>query len=272
MIIAASTHNAKDPFPVWLKDIVSLGFRYIDVEYLKVPDAPRGLRDIVKLTELKGIEPEDVATIKEFRSRKFLEVVGIEAGALAMESPDSLAKTERRVREVVDLASNLGADIVSFTPSVFNHGKVSFAALTEACSRLCHHAEHKAVKLALENGEQGSKKLLRTPEQILSVIAQVGSPNLGVCLDVAAAATQDFNVAQFASKLAEHTFIVHINDVTRDLRFKNLIVGLGDLELAPLFNMFKGRKIPFVIEIFSGYGAIDVFLCKRQIERVASLN
>lgn len=52
------------------------------------------------------------------------------------------------------------------------------------------------------------------------------------------------------------------------MRFKDIIVGLGDLDFPAFLKLLKDRDIPFIIEVFSGYGAIDVYLCKRQVERL----
>jgi len=268
MQIAASTHNAKHPLAAWLKDLLSLGIDILEIEYVKVPEAVRRSPRRVRVKRVERIKPEDLETIREFLRRRMIRVVGIEAGALAFDDPQQLSATERRIRRVIDLAYELNAGIVSFTPSLFSRGTVPLEAMAAPCTRLVHYAEARKLHLALENGEKGSDKLLKTPTELSSLLRLVGSPNLGVCLDVSAAATYEFDVARFASALLPQVLIVHINDITRDLRFKNIIVGLGDIEFPPFLRLFKGTDVPFVIEIFSGYGAIDVFLCKKQIERL----
>ncbi|MBS7627632.1 sugar phosphate isomerase/epimerase, partial [Candidatus Bathyarchaeota archaeon] len=175
---------------------------------------------------------------------------------------------EKRVRNAINLARELGGPTVSFTPFSMNKRASKMEEMVELCTKLCEYGEDTGIKLALENGERGSPKLLKSPGELLTIISKVNHKNLGVCLDLAAAATYDFNVARYASKILDHVLILHVNDITEDLRFKNIIVGLGDLDFPSILKLFKGRDIPMVIEIFSGYGAIDLFLCKRQIERI----
>lgn len=268
MGIAASTHNAKRPLRVWLKDLVSLGVNLLGIEYVKVPEAVRRSPRRVHVKRVERIRSEDVAAIKDLTRRGSVRVVGIEAGALVFDDGQQLAATERRVRKVVDLAVELDAGVVSFTPSLFIHGTVPLETVAAPCGRLVRYAEARNLRLAVENAEKGSDKLIGSPDELSRLLELVGSPNLGLCLDVSAAATFDYDVARFASSLIPRVFITHVNDITRDLRFKNIIVGLGDIDFPPFLQLFKGRDVPFVIEIFSGYGAIDVYLCKKQIERM----
>ncbi|MEM3693293.1 MAG: sugar phosphate isomerase/epimerase [Candidatus Bathyarchaeia archaeon] len=264
MILAASTHNVKEPFEVWLRDLVSLGFKYLDLEFFKVPEG----------AEDKGIQrpfgfgSKELRVVKEFVERDMMRVVGIEAGALFLDGQRTLEESEKRVKNAINLARELGGPTVSFTPFSMSKRASKMEEMVELCTKLCEYGENIGIKLALENGERGSPKLLKSPEELLTIISKVNHKNLGICLDFAAAATYDFNVARYASKILDHILILHVNDITEDLRFKNIIVGLGDLDFPSILKLFKGRDIPMVIEIFSGYGAIDLFLCKRQIERI----
>ncbi len=251
-----------------MKDLLSLGLNLLEIEYVKVPEAVRRSARKVRVKRVERMRPEDVATVKEFVRRGMIRVIGIEAGALVFDDDQQLAATEMRVRGVIDLASELGAGIVSFTPSFFRNGKVPIEAMAGPCGRLTRYGEARKLRLAVENGEKGSDKLLKTADDLSSLLRLVGSPSLGICLDVSAAATCDYDITRFASSILPQVFIVHVNDITKDLRFKNIIVGLGDIDFPPFLQLFTGRDVPLVIEIFSGYGTIDVFLCKRQIERL----
>ncbi|MEM2905710.1 MAG: sugar phosphate isomerase/epimerase [Candidatus Bathyarchaeia archaeon] len=268
MEIAASTHNAKHPLGRWLKDLLSLGLDVLEIEYMKIPEAVRRSQRRLRVDRVERMKPDDIAAIREVVQKGLMRVVGVEAGALAFDDTQQLAVTERRVRRVIDLAYELKAGIVSFTPSLFRDRTVPLEAMADSCGRLTQYGEARGIRLAVENGEEGSDKLLKTPGELSSLLRLVGSPNLGVCLDVSAAATYDFDVARFASALLPQVFIVHVNDITRDLRFKNIIVGLGDIDFPPFLRLFREMSVPFVIEIFSGYGAIDIFLCRKQIEKL----
>jgi sugar phosphate isomerase/epimerase len=262
--LAASTHNMKEPFEIWLRDLVSLGFRYLDLEFFKVPEGAEDKR--IQLPFDFG--SKELKVVKEFAERGLMKVVGIEAGALFLDGKRMMEESEKRVKNAVNLAKELGGATVSFTPFCLNKRAYKMEEAAELCAKLCEYGEDLGIKLALENGERGSPKILKSPAELLNLIKEVNHKNLGICLDLAAAATYDFNVARYASKILDHIFIIHVNDITEDLRFKNIIVGLGDLDFLSILKLFKGREIPMVIEIFSGYGAIDLFLCKRQIERI----
>jgi len=264
-IIAASTHNIKKPFASWFRDIYSLGFRHLDVEFFKIVDEPHVIMD--NISKLKSIDSGVVRELKHWVENDMIKVISFEAGALFIEDDKKLRKSIARIREVISMAVSFKCPMVSITPSSFNEN-VSKEKIVEGCRALVDECESYGVKLSLENGEIGSIKVLRKPEDISYVIEKVDSPILGVCLDVAAAATINFNVMSYASKFIDYIDIIHVNDVTRDLKFKNLIVGLGDLEFNSFMSLVKKRKIPMVIEIYSGYGPVDLYLCKRQIEKI----
>ncbi|MEM2239278.1 MAG: TIM barrel protein [Candidatus Bathyarchaeia archaeon] len=264
-IIAASTHNIKKPYANWLRDIHSLGFRYIDVEFFKIVDEPYTIGD--SISRLKSIESDAVQELKNWVESSMLRVVSFEAGALFVDDDKRLRKSIARIREVISAALSFKCSMVTVTPSSFKE-VVSREDIVKGCRVLIDECESYNVKLVLENGEVGSIKILRKPEDISYVIERVDSPILGVCVDVAAAATIDFNIVSYVSRFIDHIDIIHINDVTRDLKFKNLIVGLGDLKFDPFVRLVKKYGIPMVIEIYSGYGPVDLYLCKRQIEKI----
>lgn len=264
-IIAASTHNIKKPFVGWLRDIHSLGFRHLDVEFFKIVDEPYTIGNSVG--RLKSIDGEAVQELKHWVESNMIKVVSFEAGSLLVDDDKRLRKSVARIREVISTALLFKCPIVSVTPSSFKEN-VSREDIVRSCRVLMDECGGYNVKLSLENGEVSSIKILRRPEDISYVIDKIGSPSLGICLDVAAAATIDFNIASYISQFIDYVDIIHINDVTKDLKFKNLIVGLGDLEFNPFMSIVKKHKIPLVIEIYSGYGPVDLFLCKRQIEKI----
>ncbi len=264
-IIAASTHNIKKPFAGWLRDIYSLGFRHLDVEFFKIVDEPYAIGS--NIGKLKSIDSDAVRELKHWVENHMMKVISFEAGSLLIDDDKKLRKSIARIHEVISIAVSFKCPIVSVTPSSFNEN-VSREDIVKSCRVLIDECSSYNVKLSLENGEVGSIKILRKPEDISYVIEKVDSPILGVCLDVAAAATIDFNIMSYASQFTDYIDIIHVNDVTRDLKFKNLIVGLGDLEFNSFMSLVKKRKIPMVIEIYSGYGPVDLYLCKRQIEKI----
>ncbi len=264
-VIAASTHNIKKPFAGWLRDIHSLGFRHLDVEFFKIVDEPYVIGKNVG--RLKSIDGDAVQELKHWVENNMIKVISFEAGSLLVGDDKKLRESVARIREVISIAFSFKCSIVSVTPSSFKEN-VSREDIVKSCRVLMDECSSYDVKLSLENGEVGSIKILRRPEDISYVIDKIASPSLGICLDVAAAATIDFNIASYISHFIDHVNIIHINDITKDLKFKNLIVGLGDVEFNSFMSLVKKHNIPLVIEIYSGYGPVDLYLCKRQVEKI----
>lgn len=264
-IIAASTHNIKKPFTNWLRDVYSLGFRHLDVEFFKIVDEPHTIGS--GIGKLKSIESDALYELKNWVENNTIKIVSFEAGALFVDDERRIKRSIARICEVISTALSFKCPVVTVTPSSFKEN-VSREDIVKSCKMLIDECGSYSIKLSLENGELGSIKILRRPEDIRYVLEKVDSSILGVCLDVAAAATIDFNILSYTSRFIDYVDIVHINDITKDLKFKNLIVGLGDLKLNSLISIIKKRGIPMVIEIYSGYGPVDLYLCRRQIEKI----
>lgn len=72
------------------------------------------------------------------------------------------------------------------------------------------------------------------PEQALAVLADVGSPALGLNLDISHFAVRDFDLAEVVEQLYPHTLVVEVKDHVRtEDGFDFLIPGEGDFAYVP---------------------------------------
>jgi sugar phosphate isomerase/epimerase len=217
---------------------------YLDVEGVGVSKPVA--RKIMSLfgPEIGEIDQNSLRLICEAASKGLINVVSLETYPLTFDNSSLLEASKTKIEEIIDFAKTLKAEIVSFGLANFNRKKVPWEKIVSSCSEVAHCASSRNVKVAIENGEFSSLyNLLKTPRQFKNLCEGVNSSHFGLCLDVSAAATVDFNVARFAKKVQKHVFAVHVNDMTRDLRFKNLIVGSGDIKFRPFFKLFQGRPL-----------------------------
>jgi sugar phosphate isomerase/epimerase len=261
-IIAASTHNVKRPVSDWLRTLIYFGFSYLDVECIRSPDEKGGIAD-------NRISLEEAKIIEDAVEKGLVNVVSVEAGGLFVDTSQLARRYGEMVKRMFKLARRMKAKIVSFTPASMT-GKVSWEGLIESCKSICREAELQGLTVAFENGEVGSRKIVQSVEDIRRLLDDVDQDNLGLCLDISAAATYDFNVAKIIKSILDTVRIIHVNDITADLAFKNLPIGVGDLDYESIALVLSSIKTPIVLELYSGYGPVELYLCKRKLEQLLS--
>ncbi|MCS7113019.1 MAG: sugar phosphate isomerase/epimerase family protein [Nitrososphaerota archaeon] len=261
-VIAASTHNIKRPILDWLRLLIHFGFSYLDVECVRSPDEADSIAD-------SRISLEEAKIIENAVEKGVVNVVSIEAGSLFVDTPRLARRYEEVVKKMLKLAKRLKAGIVSFTPASMSGG-TSWEGLVESCKSICSEAESYGLIVAFENGEVGSRKIIQSVEDMRRLLDEVDRDNLGLCIDISAAATYDFDVAKIIKSIVDAVKIVHINDITADLAFKNLPVGVGDLDYESIASILSGIKTPMILELYSGYGPVELYLCKRKLEQLLS--
>jgi len=261
-VIAASTHNVKRPISDWLRLLIHLGFSYLDVECIRSPDERGSMMD-------NRVSLEEVQIIERAVEKGSINVVSVEAGGLFVDTPQIASRYEEIVKRMLKLAKRLKAKIVSFTPASMT-GRVSWKSLVDSCKSICKEADTHKLTIAFENGEVGSRKIIQSVEDVRRLLEDVDQDNLGLCLDISAAATYDFDVARIMKNLIDSIEIIHINDITADLLFKNLPVGVGDLDYESIALVLSSVKAPMILELYSGYGPVELYLCKRKLEQLLS--
>lgn len=261
-IIAASTHNVKRPISDWLRLLIRFGFNYLDIECVRSPDERSSVAD-------NRINLEEARIIENAVEKGLVNVVSVEAGGLFVDTPQLARKYVEVIRTMLKLARRLKASIVSFTPASMT-GEASWEGLVESCKYICREAESYGLTVAFENGEVGSRKIVQSIEDMRRLIDEVDQDNLGLCIDISAAATYDFDVAKIIRIMMDVVKAVHINDITADLAFKNLPVGVGDLDYESIALVLSTIKAPMILELYSGYGPVELYLCKRKLEQILS--
>ncbi len=146
-------------------------------------------------------------------------------GALSAASKEARDRAVAMLREGMDAAAALGADLVSTCPLAEGYDypfqidyKEAWGRLIESVRAVVGYRED--VKLAMEYQphEPHSKILLGNVGMMLHVCAEVGKPNIGANLDIghsfAALETPAESAALLAGK--DRLFYVHTNDNTGD--------------------------------------------------------
>jgi xylose isomerase len=144
-------------------------------------------------------------------------------GALSARSAEARKKSISLIREGMDIAVELGTDILSTCPLADGYDYPFQLDYTEAWG---HYIEtvteivsyRDDVKLALEYQphEPHAKILLGNVGKILHLCAEVGSPNLGANLDIGHSFAALESPAESAALLAskKRLFYIHTNDNT----------------------------------------------------------
>jgi len=151
-----------------------------------------GLRGV----ELLVARPKDLDSreIKKQIGMVGLEVPAVASGPILMqdrlsllsESPENSEVAEKRLRELIELAADLEAPLVTIGSF---RGRLAWAApggvekLTAALSRAAARAGHLGVCIALEPLNRYETDFLHNSGEALDFIASTGEPDLGLLLD-----------------------------------------------------------------------------------------
>ncbi len=191
------------------------------------------------VTGIEGVEVkypadfEDLGKLKELLARHEMEVsavnVGIKDaalfryGALSARSEDARRAALDRIGAGMDMAAELGADIVTTCPLAdgydypfqVDHGGAWERFIETASSAAAHRRD---VRLCLEfqPTEPHARIMLSTVGKMLHVCARADAPNLGANLDVGHAFAAGESPAESAQLLDSvgKLFYIHANDNT----------------------------------------------------------
>jgi fatty-acyl-CoA synthase len=133
-------------------------------------------------------------------------------------------KSVREAKFAIDLASDLGASFVRVfgfeRPDGISQASTD-AMVIERLVKVCDHARHRNLKVALENG--GS---YRTATSVAAIIDEVGSPLLGACYNTAVAVEAGESPEHGANVLGDRLLIAKVKDFRGALP---CAVGQGDM-------------------------------------------
>lgn len=156
----------------------------------------------------------------------------------------STAAVRRAARDYVkgniDFAQELGADIVTFTPTacmkIVPEADVEqeWAWAVEAAMELAAYAGQAGVKLVLEPWNRYETYLITRTEQAIRFIDEVDSPNLGYMADTFHMSLEERDIAESIRLAGSRLSHVHLADSNRaapgfgHLDFEPIIQAIGD--------------------------------------------
>ncbi len=170
----------------------------------------------------------DTASLRASLKAHGLRASGIASGGMAFAAKLTLLHSDpamavvarRRLDQMIDLASDLGAPVVtigSFRGRSINGLERSRQELADVLRQASERAEACGVRLALEPLNRYEADLLHTAADVLSFADEVGSPAIGVLLDTyhlnieECSWTEPYRQVMAAGKL----FYAHLGDNNR---------------------------------------------------------
>lgn len=208
-------------------------------EYQPHRDLPEKLDLIAKVPGVTGVElkhPADTGDIKLVRS--LLEKHGLQLSAINVDMKDaawfrhgafsnardrSRGKAIAMVREAMDIAVELGTDIVSTCPLFDGYDypfqldyNAAWDRMVDSLRQCTVYRRDVSLVLEYQAYEPHSHTLVRNVGTLLHVCNQVGEPNLGANLDVGHALAAHDSPAEAACLLHRHGLLryIHYNDNT----------------------------------------------------------
>jgi xylose isomerase len=176
-------------------------------------------------------ELEDVALVKRLLAQYELQVAAINVdtkdisrflhGALSASSAEARQFAVQRLCEGMDIAAELGAEIVTTCPLSDGYDypfQVDYATawghFIDSVRAVAAHREDVKLVLEYQPHEPYAKILLNNVGKMLYVCAEVGAPNVGANLDIGHSFAARESPAEAAALLAgkNRLFYIHTND------------------------------------------------------------
>jgi len=157
---------------------------------------------------------------------------------LAAKDPAQRARSVAYVKSVVQMAADLGGEIVTVVPAtvgkVIPEGKPEeeWGWVVVALKDVYDLSERVGVRLALEPLNRFETNFLNRHDQALLLAQEVG-PDVGVCLDVYHMNQEESDTLQAFRNAGEKLFDVHVADNNR------MACGQGQLDWARILGTLK---------------------------------
>jgi len=109
--------------------------------------------------------------------------------------------------------------------------------LEECMEKVAEHAEDRDVTVVLEPEPE---KYLRTPEQTVDLIEELGPDRFGACADLSHAIALDQSAREFMEGLGDHLSHVHLDDGKFDVHpHRHYVPGRGDVDYGDAFDYLE---------------------------------
>ena len=162
----------------------------------------------------------------------------------------NIAKTSLdEVSRSIDLADDLGATTVVVHPGRKSSSKDDPLAYwdrqVEILKFLARYAAKSKVSLAIENMEARARELVVYPKDILRLLKACPQEELGLCLDIAHAATTGNIDAFLKSRLLERVIHLHVSNSTEGQTHTPLWVGMSHVKdgFKSFLTYFEGALV-----------------------------
>lgn len=182
-------------------------------------------------------------------------------GSFTSTSAEGRAQAVRWLKEAMDVAAELGADLVTTAP--LNDGfeypfqmdyRQAWEWLVESIREGASHRSDVKVSVEYKKSEPRSRVILDTAAKSLVLCEQVGLANVGVTIDMGHALYAGETSAQAISLLASagRLFLVHVNDNYRDWDWDLVpgTVNFWDLVEAMYYLRRFGYRGWYVADVF----------------------
>lgn len=181
----------------------------------------------------------DPAEVRRLLDRHRLAALALTASCMFPQTPRDLAHPDpairaQAVRYMVDclrFAADVGAPLIQMLPS----GETRLAPVAsrdeewswsvEAMRAAAREAERHAVRIAVEPLNRYEAYLVTTVQDALAYVADVGSPSVGITVDVFHANIEEAGIAGAIRAAASRLLHVHLADTNRQA------LGRGHLDL-----------------------------------------
>ena len=171
------------------------------------------------------------------------------------------------IKDGIDLARQLDARIVTINLGNTTKRRLKQVhkdvrkGLLDSISTLSDYAEQHDVTIGIENvptdTSAWTEALGKRTEEIIEILKETHSKNIGVTFDVGHANTID-DPANFAVKLAPYMVNVHVhdNDGSND---QHLVIGQGNIDFLKILNILKqnGYAGSLVLEYFDPSSLVE---------------
>jgi len=172
--------------------------------------------------------------------------------SLTNRNPDVRLVREQIIQKTIQLADKVGASCISLTSGTPTPGCLPEQAIeffVDSLKRICDFADKYNIKVGIEY-EPGL--LVEHSSEVCEIIHRVGSPLLGVNLDIGHSYLSRENPENTINDLAGRIWNVHVEDI-KNMKHFHLPPGDGDMPFDQYFNALKKIKYTefLTVELYS---------------------
>lgn len=237
------------PFERQCAFAAAVGYHGLEIAPFTLSDEPHRLEPSRVAEIRRALEAEGLAC----SSLHYL-LLAPEGLSITSEEDAVLARTTDVLRRLVDLAAELGADVlVHGSPKQRNlpEGAEDAArARALACFRGAAEAAEKAgVTYCVEPLARRETNFVNTVAEAVAVVEEVNNPALRTMVDCSAASQEEGDVAALLDRWLDSGFLAHVqvNDTNRRGP------GEGELRFAPILDVLRRRD-------YGGWVAVEPFV------------